>query len=61
MEKVERLNEVIESNKVLINEKERVEKIVKEFVEKVCFILIFFVVKLFGCVLWFYLISFEYC
>ncbi|CAH3109789.1 unnamed protein product [Pocillopora meandrina] len=35
MEKVERLNEVIESNKVLTNEKERAEKTVKELAEKI--------------------------
>lgn len=61
MEKVERLNEVIESNKVLTNEKERAEKTVKELAEKVCFILILFAVKPLGCALWFHLISFEHC
>ena len=61
MEKVEQLNEVIESNKVLTNEKERAEKTVKELAEKVCFILIHFAVKPLGCAFWFHLISFEHC
>ena len=37
MEKVQKLNEVIETNKVLTNEKESAEETVRELVAKVCF------------------------